>query len=494
MKKSNVSQLLVSPVFITGFLLLVFSIVAANPYISYDEALWTYIGRLWNAYGIPPYVGVVENKTPGIFILFAISDFFTSGSFYFVRAVGVLTSILTAIVLYGICKKLYNNIAGVICMYVFGLVLCWNVLDGFAFAQTETFMIFFSTLAFYLLIKSEAKSNNLKWLFFSGLSVGGAIAFKQIAVTTAFAFLVAFFVINNKASLKYKLKGVIVIGLGISIATFLSYFVLFFYGVSFYEYINEAWYILLNSGSKVNDVSVYFKGFLNVFLFSRFVVLYPLFLLFFFQKGIRLKKLYAVLLIWFLLDFIGVNASGYYYGHQIKQLLPPLTIIISIGIAHWLSGRYASEKQHFKKKLEICVVFIGIILFPYKQVYLNYKRNKNFDESSIVYVEAGNWIRSNTNKADYIYILGAEPNLVKTLSVSERITSSKYFNSIFIANDFQRETIFKDLKQNPPKYILKYNNFNNELIPIYGSKFNFFMIDSYVLDKEIGNIEIFKLK
>lgn len=107
-------------------------------------------------------------------------------------------------------------------------------------------------------------------------------------------------------------------------------------------------------------------------------------------------------------------------------------------------------------------------------------------------MEIGDWIKKNTNKDDYIYILGAEMELVQIMAISQRLSSSKYFHSIFITTDIQREEILEDLKKKPPRYILKHKNFDKELITIYGDRFNSLIQNNYVVVKETHDVEIFK--
>lgn len=493
MKKSKILHLLVNPVFVIVFLFLFFCVVAAHLDISYDESLWTYIGNLWNNKGIPPYIGAAENKTPGIFILYAISDFLASGNIFFVRGIGILAILFTSIFLYLICKKVYNKATGIICMYMFGLVVCWEIMDGFAFAQTETFMIFFSTMAFYFIICSQHKNNRNKWLLLSGLSVGVAIAFKQIALTTAVALFLAFLVYNSKSLLLYKLKGILIIGFGICVSTILSYSVLYFYGVSFYDYIDGAWLILLNPGSKITGQGAHFSNFINVFFFSRFVLFYPLLFLFFWKKDIIKNKYKIVLITWLVLDFVGVNASGYYYGHQIKQMLPSFSIIVSSAIYYLINKKYYVKREDFNNKVAIVIILLGVFCFPYKQIYKNLKLVLQYDnKSSVPHVEIANWVKKNSNLDDYIYIVGGEPNLIRALSIAERTSSSKYFHSIFLTGNSERDILMTDLKLKPPVYILKDKIIQKEIFDKYGDQFKGFMAENYVLIKDMYNVEIFK--
>jgi len=495
MKKNKVLHIVLNPIFAFIFLIVLFSATAYHLYTGYDESLWMYIGNLWNNKGIPPYVGAVENKTPGIFILFSISDYLASGNIFFVRTLGVLATLFTSWMLYAICAKIYNKVSGVICMYVFGLITCWNSMDGFAFAHTEVFMILFTTMSFYFVIKSQQTQKIMIWLFLAGLSMGIAIAFKQIAITTTFALLVVFLFLNKKKSFQLQFKGSFIIVLGICTLTFFSYLVLYFYGVTFYDYIEGAWLILFNSGSKINSIGEHLSNFVDSFVFSRFLLFYPLIIWFFWKKNILSYSFKTILIIWLLFDFIGVNLSGHYFGHQIKQLLPAFSIVIGIAVYHLLNKKYNGNKEKLHAKAALVILVIGFLCFPYRQLYSNAKLAFEHNNKSIVpHKEIANWIQEKSKSDDRIYIIGGEPNLIRTQAIVERRSSSKHFQSIFLTSDYERDILLRDLNKNLPVFILRDKYINQDILNKYGTTIMAFVDDNYKWVKTMHNVEILQRK
>lgn len=493
MKKNKIFDLLLNPIFVICFLLVLFSITAFRLDLAYDESLWTYMGGLWNERGIPPYLGAVENKTPGIFMLYAISDFLTSGNIFFVRGIGVIATLITAIFLYKIGVKIHNKTSSIICLYVFGFVTCWDSMDGFAFAHTEVFMILFTTMSFYFFVCLQRKPKIFKWLFLSGLSVGMAIVFKQIAITSAIALVWLFLVINRENKFPKILKGTSIIIFGICLPTFLSYLVLSFFGVSFNDYIEGAWLILFNSGSKIQGFGMHFSNFIETLLFSRFVLFYPLIFLFLLRKDVLGKPYKAILIFWMLFDFIGVNSSGYYFGHQIKQWLPVFSLIAGISIYNLIIDKFTTAGENIKAKVVLTILVIGIICFPYRQIYSNTKLAIKYDYSLLTpQEEIANWLMKNSTKDSYIYIVGGEVNLIRTLAISQRMSSSKYFHSIFLTSNSERDILFMDLQQNTPKFILKDKFIDEELFNKYGLRFKSFFEKNYKLVKTMYNVEIYQ--
>lgn len=495
MKKNKVFYIVLNPLFGILFLLILFTISAFHLSTNYDESLWMYIGNLWNDKGIPPYVGAVENKTPGIFTLFAISDYLTSGNVFFVRALGVIATLLTSYFLYAICSKIYNKISAVICMYIFGLITCWSSMDGFAFAHTEVFMVLFSTMAFYCLIKFKNSQEHFKWVLLAGISIGIAIAFKQIAVTTAVALAIILLIFSRGKFFVSLIKGPLVLVFGIGISTLLSYLVLYFYGVSFYDYIDGAWVILFNSGSKVASILEHLNNFVSKLIMSRLLLFYPLIIWFLWKKNILNYSFKILLTIWLLFDFIGVNFSGNYFGHQIKQMLPVFSIITAISISFLVSKKYKEYTNSLYSRVVQVILLIGIICFPYKQLYQNSKLILDYNSTSFApHEEIVSWIQKNSKPDDYIYIIGGEPNIIRTQARAKRTSSSKYFQSIFLTSNYERDILFKDLKEKPPVFILKDKFIDEGILNKYGSKTLDFIDENYVLLKTMYDVEILQKK
>jgi 4-amino-4-deoxy-L-arabinose transferase-like glycosyltransferase len=91
-----------------------------------DEGWWSYMGRVWSENNLPPYTGVVDYKSPGIFELFAISHILFGINFFFVRALGVIAILFSSLTVYLIGKELHTHLAGICSMVIFGLTMAWD--------------------------------------------------------------------------------------------------------------------------------------------------------------------------------------------------------------------------------------------------------------------------------------------------------------------------------------------------------------------------------
>jgi 4-amino-4-deoxy-L-arabinose transferase-like glycosyltransferase len=489
MKKNNLIEIVTNPYLILVILSIIFVFNSLNPVVSYDENLWSYMGNLWAKHGIPPYTGAVENKTPAIFFLYATANFLTAESIFVIRILGVFATLLSAFILYCICEKLHSKRAGIFCMLIFGLSMSWRLVDGSYFAHTEVFMVLFSVLAFYFIIKAKSSSKMKYDLFFAGISIGIAISFKQIAVTTLVAVVLFFLVFSaNHLSIKKKILGISLFFLGVTLSISLSILILFIYGVSFLDYIEGAWLILFNSGSKVSSFEIQIAHFFDKLIGSRFVFFYFFVFLFFYQKKLVNKPLFYGILLWFVFDFIGVNASGYYYGHQIKQVIPSLSLMGGMVMGNLMAPNFYLKRKNLNPLWYF--IILTFLFFPYKQCYRTLNLLLNPPDSFSK--NMGYWVKEHTFKNDYIYILGDDDNLISALAASSRVSSSNYFNLIFIKEDKHRHKVYSDLMNNTPKIILKIENDSLQIKEAYGEKVDEFFKSNYTLFTVKEGFEVYK--
>jgi hypothetical protein len=423
-----------------------------------DPGRWSYIGRIWIENDMPPYKDSIENKTPGIFILYAISHYFFGINYFFPRSLGALTIILTSVLLFKVGKKIHDKHVGLIGAMIFSLSMFWEVINSNYVGHTETFMVFFSTATFYLLLINHYDAKLYLFLI-KGFFLGLAIAFKQIAIVTLLAFILyVVYFFREDLNFTAKLLGYTLFG--VIFATLFSLVPLFWSGVSFIEYIEGAWLILLNEGSSY-PLSVWrIPKFFELFFGSKMMVFYPILAIGLFQfVASKRTRFINLLLCWFVIAFIGVNASGYYWGHQVTQLLPPISLLASIII------NYNINIQKFILYRVLIIIFI--LSFPYNQFIKNIasiisseneisKTISNHILGNTTQKKIGDWIRNNSSKEDYIYYYGSKFNPI--ISYSDRISASKHFNTTFIKGRSIKNSVTRDLVVKKPEFIIKEKN------------------------------------
>ena len=134
--------------------------------------------------------------------------------------------------------------------------------------------------------------------------------------------------------------------------------------------------------------------------------------------------------------------------HQLKQVIPSASLIAGISLGNLLVQRF-SEKERTRYTSALLVGLI-LLYFPYDSLSVNLSRTiKRYPDRNVAF---GAWLREHTRRDDYIYIAGKYGNPI--LSYCGRVSSSKYFNTIFVTGHTEKEKLLNDLKARPPLYFL----------------------------------------
>jgi hypothetical protein len=463
---------LVQVFLICSFEFLILLFISSKYIFENDEGIWSYIGRVWHRNNLLPYIHTVENKTPFIYYLHYMSDFLFGVNFYFVRFLGIVAVLLTSHVLYRIMSLILNMYAGIIASILYCLIMTWQIVDGATMGSTEVFMNLFSITGLYYIIlyfKTNVVLNILKSGFYFCL----AIQTKQIAIITLVGvFIYLLFYSHNKNN--GILKQIILLFLGLIIGFILTFIPLYLSNISLSDYVNGAWFILLNPGSSLNTFQGRINSFIEIFIGTKLFLISIVFLLLLFFKFENVQKRYKhFFVLIFIFEFIAINASGTYSGHQLKQIIPILTIFLSIIFNNlFFSDRF--NKWSFKKFL----YFLILLFFPYDQMlnslYFNYKnKHKSYIES----VNLRDYINLHYSSERYIYIFGNCKTINPILAISERLSPIKNFNNYFLRTKIDLIQASINFKKNPPNIIFVEKDFN--IYSNYGSDIYYFINNTY---------------
>ncbi len=457
-KKNKIFKLLTNPASIAIIIFVFTTLVAFRQKMAIDAGIWNYIARMWLVFDLPPYAGAVENKTPGIFYIFALSNYLFGLNVWFPKIVEILIKISGAYMVYLIASRLYNRIAGVFSMLIFGLIMSAGLVDATA-VYTESFMVFFSCCAFFILIISQrfkTKTGYLIGIFLSGIMIGFAIAFKQIALATTVALFVFYLTLDKKLCSKFRhpLRDSLLGLTGIITATLISILPLLLSGVSIKNYWECAWQLLLYSGA-VSQQQRLFK-FMNAWNHPEMLSLYALVFLFIAHKKSLVRKNIPFwgLTAWLFFDFLAVNASGKYFLHHLQQLIPSLSICSGIMITVFFQSKLI-EKQLRQKRIVQIIICIILLMTPYRTIIKYIQKQTVFfdqDAYSRDSKEIGLWIKEHSNPEDYILIYSR--NCAVAQAYSERRSPSRHFSRMFLNSpDFVKELV-RDIHRNQPRYVL----------------------------------------
>lgn len=421
--------------------------VSSSPAMNSDEGIFHYMGRLWAENRLAPYIGAIENKSPGIFMLTAISDSIFGVNIWFVRFLGLIAITATSLMLHAIGRRLINPAAGTVAALCFGFAMTWKVVNGDVAGMPETFMAMFGVLALYLLIKTKDQ-DNLKhasaFTFFAGVSLGAAITFKQIAVFT-FAGLLIFSLVwfREKTSRIQPMIGAIALCTGTLTGVVAGIIPVLASGGSIENYIYSVWQLPLLMPKP--PISASLDRFIQVFFESQMAAFYPGLLLFLFGRNwTRAHSIpYLGLTVWMAADMIGANASGFYYGHQIRQALPSFALLTGLAV-----GMICASKPEIK--IWPVVFATAIIFAPIRglgraaQTILSGAKDPGCEFASM--------IQSLSSPNDKVFIYANAVNELQ--AYCRRVSPSPYFNTLFIEIPGVEDKMALDVTKAKPALIL----------------------------------------
>jgi len=441
--KEDSNQWEPNPIYIIiGFALLqlVITLFSDGFVLSFDEAMWHYIGRNWFRHGMVPYSGGVDNKSPLIFAVFGLSDQFFGVNYWFPRLLGTIVQSVGLYYVYKIARQTAGVRAGMLAILFYGLSLLWHATGGKYVSYTETYGVTFTIIAFYHFLSAQ----NSKAFFISGFLAGIALGFRL----TAIFGIVAIFI----ASLRKSRKDTLMFCAGVLASIFLLLMAAFFAGIDLHNLYTYALVDNFGSGS-ATDHSLGWKieNFSNKFFFSGMILFYPLVMAYFIIKG-RVNWLG----LWLILAFTGISIIGIYDTVHLKELLPALSLMSAFAVAHLTNSYKIPVKWVY---LLIIVLFfpriseplsnLKSLIWPKVDEQENYCRQPYTIPDEGTRKELGLWVRENTKEQDKVFVAGFG---AQVQVYTERLSPTIYFN--VTQTRIAKERFFRDMQANKPEVIL----------------------------------------
>jgi len=450
--------------------------------LSFDEAMWHYIGRNWFRHGLVPYSGGVDNKAPMIFAVFGLSDTLFGVNYWFPRILGTICQSVGIWYFYKIAKHLAGERAGLFAVSFYGLSLMWHGTGGRYVSFTETYQMLFIITAIYKYITAQNKKDYL----ISGLLAGIALAFRLTAIWGIIAILVAMVRRSRMNALVFcgGIAASIVLLLVLGFAAGIYPGDIFTFGLS----------DNFGSGSTTDhDLTWKLQNFSDKFFYSELILFYPFVLGYFF-----IKKRIDLFSLWFILVFIGINIVGIYGTLHMRELLPALAMM-SASSVNYLIEKYRIPARQFA--FVIWIVFFPKLLEPFvvfKKLISN-QPEKSTTQCSLPFDKPdegtrkrlGWWIRDNTAESEKVFVAGFG---AQVQAYSERISPTIYFN--VTQTKIAKERFYKDLNSNKPAMILV--PLFSEYTDFVGHDMRQFLDDiikkDYYLDRCMYSYNIYRIK
>jgi hypothetical protein len=287
-------------------------------------------------------------------------------------------------------------------------------------------------------------------MLLAGLLLGLAIAFKQIAVVTGLALALwawARTPDGERTPARWA-ADVAVMGLGIAIATAASLLPLLAAGVGPGDYVQGAWLILLDPGSARWTLAeravrfwARFEHPLSTLLAAAGVF------------GLLRRRLPAdagaarLLLAWLIIDLAGVCASGNFYGHHFKQVVPPAALAAGVLAS---AGVRALASRPGRRLVPALLAAITLALFPQKPL-AGLLQGRSTDTRYEPQIRVGEWVRDRTGPGEFVftYVWGGLPQ-----AMTGRRSSSRYFNRNFLTTPGAARALQEDVGRRPPRMIV----------------------------------------
>jgi hypothetical protein len=427
--------------------------------LGFDESIWTYMARMWINYDLPPYSGTVENKTPGIYVVFAISNLMFGFNIWFPKLLSALVITGSALNVYAICNKLYSRFAAVLGMLLFAVIMTSPVVDA-RYVFTETFMVLFITSSIAAVIHSAYKeriASSRLWLFLAGFLIGCAVLFKQIAVLDIAAVLV-FYLSIYKSKRNRWVADISVFLAGLAVAFGLCLLMLVLSDIRLKDFKECVWTILTYSGSTRTEYRL--ARLKEALGHSEFVIYFFAATLFVINRNlIRQKNIpYIGLIFWMLTDVFAANAPGMYWAHHLQQIVPSLSVMSGI-IFGLLIQEYIPAGQKQKKFFTQIVLGIIVVGIQYETLFgyiLHGKIMYHIDPRMEETQKAGLFFKSITEPDDYICVLAE--NAPAVYAYADRRAPGRHFLETFLNKPEYKQEMKEALIARPPKLLVIQKN------------------------------------
>jgi hypothetical protein len=437
-----------------------------------DEGAYSYYGKLLLE-GKVPYKDFYEQKFPGIFYFFAMMVGIFGDTVKGMHFGFMLLNILTFILLFLACRRLFSPIAGAITAATYAIVSLTPGLSGFT-VQAEHGVAFFISLGLFF-YSFTVQNPDWKYFFLMGLAMGGAFMTKTSGVFLVLwgGIMVVIDSIFNGKKFAFKtllIRALIYSGGVLLVISF--FFVLIAIKGSFSEMIYWAIEVPKQYVNKIpwEDGKKYFSYMLESitrdYKFFWIHALFGLLILFLKNIGWRLKIM-ALLLIFF--SGMTIVPGFYFYGHYWIQLLPGLSVLA--GITFFAVNDLLRNRLNIKSPrlpyvyVSVFILFTLAHLNKLKSYYFhpNYERilrsvygNNPFPEAMGI----AEYINAHSKPEDGIVVMGSEPEIY-FYTRKHCPSRHAYFAALVEGKPesakWQREFV-QDVEKAAPKFFVFFNH------------------------------------
>lgn len=460
---------------LTGLLLLILFVIRLNfleiPY-ERDEGSYGYYGQLLNE-GKTPYVDFYEQKPPGLFVSYAVMEWFTGTGIKGLHAGFFVMNMLTCGFLFLWLRRLMNPIGAMVGAVLYGLLSLAPEVSGYTI-QAEHFITFFLSISFFAIARALLGTNeevitakkNAIFLGTSGFFLGLALMTKPNALFFIPAILFPIFWMNfeRKAWKTMLIQGLIWgAGAAIPVLGLLGW-------VAMKGAWTECWYWMVTYPK--NYVSAIPWDFGKQLLTGQLKVQWEHYALWyslaaigcvslFFLKGWNWLQKGTILLV-VLGACISVTPGLRFYAHYWIHFMPG----IAVGSAALFAAAKFSPNRMFGTAAIGLFLLLFIVSLNQRNEYYfnpNYTRvlHATYGDNPFPEMDAiAKYLKKKMAPTDEVGVLGSEPQLFMYLekkSPTRHVFPGFFMSDALRGPGFQQEMI-RDFTKSKPKYIVFVNH------------------------------------
>jgi 4-amino-4-deoxy-L-arabinose transferase-like glycosyltransferase len=374
-----------------------------------DEGGYAYIA--WRmTLGETPYLDWFDQKPPGIFAVYRAALSLTDDAVVAIRALAALFSAVSSIALFYLVRALLGVGAGLMSALLLAFLLADPMIQG-SIANTELFMLPGIVVATVLALRAiDSEKTPIAASLAAGLSIGIAIAFKQVAVLNVPFFLLVFG-LRVRGPDRWRRLAAFTAWMGV--------------GVALVWVPILAWLQLRGAlGAAIEATFLHNLSYAGALSLSRRLellisygtpllpsqgVAWALAALGLMGLACKRDRFPALFLGgWAIVNAAGVSASGHYFPHYFQQLLPAIAALAGAAI---LVGRGSGQPSRWRVAVIGCLAFGPLVLTaltfwtlsPAAAIRSIYPHNSFADMPAI----AGE-IESITETDDSVFVFGSE--------------------------------------------------------------------------------------
>jgi 4-amino-4-deoxy-L-arabinose transferase-like glycosyltransferase len=411
---------------------------------SCDEAIFATVGNVWLRHGGLPYRDVMENKPPGVFLVYGLSRALLGSEFAAPRALAALAAAWTGVSVALIADALVGGAAGVVAGAAFGL------LSAGAFtpmAYSDTFMLPFAACAMLLGLRAlERPEQGTQYAAWAGLCLGGALLFKQVALADAAAVALAVLLCGVGWP---RRVGMLLLCALAPLAVAAAY--LWHAGI-----LSDAYQCivgLLSSSATVREgfgAAAWRREAAKIGAVTLPLGVGVVWLLA--RRGAwdELRRR-LVLLAWLLLGMAAALGARRFAPNQLLQPLPALCALGGAGLTTGLCSVWRKGTAARTATVLVALVILGAASLQAPRYLRAARRMSGQDDAEIEARQIAGQIAGATTFDEPIYVADLDS---RVYVYADRMPAFKVFNVIFTRVPELRHAAVQALEANPPRYIV----------------------------------------